>query len=147
MTETSTVSVWPFLPGVFTVGTLPPAAQNVEMMAYCTDSGSGCYMLSDGITWRPIVDRRIETYAGTTNASGDYTVTYSIPYSAIPNVQPVAYLPTDPDTRVRLSASTVNGFTIRSEKNIGLTVLSLTVLGFGTNPVPNIPVRVLVTES
>lgn len=144
MTETSTVRTFPFIDGPFLLANLPPASQSQQILAYVTDVNGGCYMSSNGTEWRPVINRRVELYAGTTNGSGDYTVVYAMPFSVEPHVNPTTYPPADADTRVRLTASSVTGFTVRTEKNQGLSVLGLTVLGFGTTAVASVPVRVAV---
>jgi hypothetical protein len=90
------------------------------------------------------VMRRMETYEGTTNGSGDYTVVYSIPFSVVPNVHPVIAPTADSNVRVRVSNSTVNGFTVRTEKSVGITVLGLDVLGLSASATPSVPVEVTV---
>lgn len=144
MTETSVARTYPFIDGPFLFANLPPAAQSQSLLAYVSDVQGGTYMSSNGVEWRPVINRRVELYAGTTNGSGDYTVTYPTPFTVEPHVNATTYPPADADTRVRLTASSVNGFTVRTEKNVGLSVLSLTVLGFGTAPVAGVPVRVAV---
>lgn len=76
--------------------------------------------------------KRIDFYAGSTNASGAYTVVYAVPFPTgkIPSVQPSL---TNPVTgrRFRVSASTETGFTVIVEDPVSVTVLSLSVLGVG----------------
>lgn len=144
MTDTGVVRSYPFIDGPFLFANLPPAAQSQALLAYVSDVQGGCYMSSNGTEWRPVINRRVELYAGTTDGSGNYTVTYPTPFSAEPHVNPTTYPPADADTRVRITASSVNGFTVRTEKNVGLVVLGITLLGFGTNAVTGVPVRVAV---
>lgn len=94
-----------------------------------------------------LAQKRIETYSGTTDGGGDFTVVFPQAFAAIPHINPVGYPPIDADTKVRLIAASATGFTVRTEKNLGLTVLGLTVLGFGSTPFAGVPVRVLVVES
>lgn len=91
--------------------------------------------------------KRIEAYAGTTDANGDYIVVFPLQFPVTPHINPVGYPGIDSDTRVRIVAASASGFTIRTEKSLGLTVLGLTVLGFGSTPFAGVPVRVLVVES
>lgn len=144
--ETAVVRSHPFIDGPFLFANLPPANQTQQLLAYVSDVQGGCYMSSNGVEWRPIINRRVELYAGVTNGSGDFVVTYATPFQAEPHVNPVTYPPADADTRVRLTASSINGFTVRTEKNVGLTVLGLTLLGFGTNAVSAVPVRIAVVS-
>lgn len=136
----------PFIPGAWTVPTLPTAsAANLDLMAWCTDVNG--YMVSDGAQWRQINCKRFECFNGSTDASGNYSVSYVTPYAAIPNVQPVTYPPASATTRVRVTASTVNGFTVKTETNAGVTVLGIDVLSLATANVAGVPVRILVVES
>lgn len=90
--------------------------------------------------------RRMETYTGTTNGSGDYTVVYIFPFPTTPHVNPVTYPSADATTRVRVTASDANGFTVHAEKNGGITVLTFDVLGLATAAMPSIPIRVFVVQ-
>lgn len=132
--------------GIFTLATLPDEAGNTAKTAYVTD-GTGSLMVCDGVIWKAVPTKRVETYTGITDLNGNFTVVFAVPFVAIPHVNPVTYPSADADTRVRNIAVSSTGFTVRSEKNVGLTVLGLTVLGFGTAPVAGVPVRVVVVES
>jgi len=135
------------LPGNYTQGSLPIASGSYHKIAWVTDRPGGAgFMMSDGSSWL-IPNKRIESYSGTTNGSGDYTVVYSPAFSVTPNVQPVTYPPADGVTRVRVTASDANGFTVRTERNASVTILSIDVLSIGVSGVSGVPVRVLVTES
>jgi hypothetical protein len=147
MTETATGRIYPILDGSFTYAGLPPASENAQHLAWVSDVMGGCYMASNGTTWEAIINRRVELYAGVTDASGNYTVTYAKPFPVGSQIQPVGYPPIDADTRVRVISESTTGFTIRSEKNVGLVVLGITLLGFGTNPVPGVQVRVIAVSS
>lgn len=91
--------------------------------------------------------RRVETYSGVTNGSGDYAAVYSPEFPTVPNVQPVTYPNADAITRVRVTASTTAGFTVRTERNNTVNLLGVDILGLGTAAVASVPVRVLVTET
>lgn len=147
MTETAVVRSFPFIDGPFLMANLPPASSSTQLMAYVSDINGGCYMSSNGTEWRPVINRRVELYSGVSDVSGNYAVAYNMPFPTEPHVNPVTYPSADADTRVRVLSQNVNGFTIRAEKNQGLTVLGLTVLGFGTGPVAGVPVRVAVVGS
>lgn len=135
------------LPGSFTVATLPFAAANYHKLAWTTDRPGGPgFMVSDGNTWDETT-KRIESFPGTTNGSGDFTVVFSPAYDATPNIQPVTFPAADSTTRVRVTVASATGFTVRTERNNTLTVLGLDVLGLGVSAVPSVPVRVLVVES
>lgn len=94
-----------------------------------------------------MAQKRIETYSGVTDGNGDYAVVFLQPFASTPHINPVGYPGIDADTRVRVITATASGFTIRTEKSLGLSVLGLTVLGFGSTPFAGVPVRVLVVES
>lgn len=134
--------------GDWTIATLPVAGpDNAGRYAYVTDRpGTPGNMVSNGVSWS-IPSKRTDTYSGSTNASGDYTVTFSPVFAAIPHVNPVIYPVGDSVTRVRVTNVSASGFTVKTEKNASLSVLGLDVLGLGTVNVPSIAVRVLVVES
>lgn len=101
---------------------------------------SGSY--SD-LTDKPTL-RRSETYSGVTNASGNYSVTYSTPFSVIPDVQPQLTSGT-PSQVVRIVSNTVSGFTVNVTNRASVTLLAVEVLLAATTPVAGAPVSVLVT--
>lgn len=72
-----------------------------------TVATSGAY---NDLSGKPTL-KRIETYLGTTNASGVYTVTYAIPFASIPDVQPKLQAGTDTQF-ARITASSTTGFSI-----------------------------------
>lgn len=53
--------------------------------AYATDERIG-YQKCNGV-WTFVPNKRHETYNGTTNANGVYTVTFATAYAVAPNVQ------------------------------------------------------------
>jgi hypothetical protein len=134
------------IPGQFMFATLPPAIDNKLYLAYATDINGGSYCVSDGIVWRPVDMKRIEAYSGTTDASGNFSVTYLVPYNTIPYVGPSTYPNADATTRVRVTASSTTGFTVHTEKNSTVTILTIDVLSPGVIAVGSVPVRVLVIE-
>lgn len=57
--------------------------------------------------------KRVETYTGTSDGSGNYTVTYATAFSTTPDVQPQIQASSSSDTRtVRITTSSTTGFTI-----------------------------------
>lgn len=146
MVDTATTGQDQFLSGEYSRATLPSASANKERLAWVTDCPNLGVMWSDGTNWNTL-SKRVETYSGTTNASGDYSVVFTTPYAATPHVNPVCYPDADSTTRVRVTAASNTGFTVKTEKNNTVTVLSLDVLALGTANVPSTPVRVLVVES
>ncbi len=135
-----------FLIGDWTQASLPPANQHPNMAAWVTDCPGFSVMISDGATWRTI-GKRTETYSGTTDGSGNYSVTFTTPYDTIPHINPVTYPSADAVTRVRVTSASENGFTVKTEKNNAVSILAIDVLAIGTANVPSVPVRVLVIES
>lgn len=89
--------------------------------------------------------RRIETYFGTTDGSGDYSITYSPAFAEIPCVLPDLIATANSQTW-RISSSTVNGFTVRVEQRSQVTVLGVQVVGFTTTPVVGAELNVTVME-
>lgn len=104
---------------------------------------SGAYADLTGKPTIPTV-KRIETYVGTTDASGLITVTYPTPFAAVPNVHPEP-VPSSDMVWVKVS-STVNGFSIRLVQRGVLTVLSLQVLAGTVTNVVGTSAQVLVVE-
>ena len=90
------------------------------------------------------ISKRIETYTGTTNASGQIVVTYPTAFSAVPNVQtPPPALANQVWT---LTSSTATGFTAAlSQRNV-TTLLGLEVLLGATVPVANSAAQIVVIE-
>lgn len=86
--------------------------------------------------------RRIESYAGTTDANGLYAVTYAAPFAAVPSVQPGP--PSDSTQSWVLVSSTVTGFSVRLVQRSVLTVLSTQVLAGTITNVAAAPALVLV---
>lgn len=90
------------------------------------------------------VAKRIETYAGTTDANGLITVTYPTAFSTVPNVQPGPV----PDSTMSwvMVSSTTTGFSMRLVQRAVLTVATVQVLaGLVTNVVGS-AAQVLVVE-
>ncbi len=144
MPETATAGQDVFLDGEFLQSALPSAAANRERMAWVTDCPGFGVMMSDGLTWNLLSGKRTETYTGTTDASGNYTVVFSPAYLATPHINPVTYPSADSTTRVRVTAASATGFTVKTERNPSIDVLGIAVLQVGTANVISVPVRVLV---
>lgn len=89
--------------------------------------------------------KRLETYIGTTDASGLFTVTYPAAFAVIPNVQPeppsVANY-----TWIKVS-STTTGFSLRLIQRASLTVLGLELLAATFTNVAGASAKALVVES
>lgn len=91
----------------------------------------------------PIV-RRSETYRGLTNASGNYSVTYSTPFPSVPDVQPQLQAGT-PTQVVRVVSNTTTGFTVQVTNRTSANLLGLELLLAATTVVSGSDVSVLVT--
>lgn len=57
-------------------------------------------------------DSTISIYTGTTNASGNYTITYPVVLSAIPHINPVLQAGTNTQI-LKVTANTTTGFTVQ----------------------------------
>lgn len=88
--------------------------------------------------------RRVETYLGTTDGSGNYTVTYSSSFPITPDVQPQLQAGTTSQI-VRITSSTTTGFTVNVTNRASVTLLGIEVLLAATTPVSGSSVGVLVT--
>lgn len=84
--------------------------------------------------------KRSETYLGSSNSSGNYTVSYATAFTATPDVQPQLQAGT-PTQTIRITASSTTGFTVNVQSRtdvIGLLPSYANVNGAS--------VGVLVTE-
>lgn len=91
------------------------------------------YVRGDGSLATLPTTRRIDAYAGTTNAAGQVVVTYPTAYAAVPVVQPPApALASQVWTTV---SSTTTGFTLQLNQRNTVTLLSTEVLLGATVPV------------
>lgn len=80
--------------------------------------------------------KRQETYSGTTDASGNYTVTFATPYSVAPNIQVTL-----------VGGSDIQSYRVTSITTTGFTVLARSqALGLVFSNAPNVNVDVLITE-
>lgn len=86
--------------------------------------------------------RRIDTYAGKTDANGLYTVTYATPFPAIPSVQPEP--PAMPNQVWVKVNSTLTGFSLRLVQRNTVNLLNIEVLLGATVNVANADARVVV---
>lgn len=102
------------------------------------------YVRGDGALATLPVARRIETYAGTTNASGQIVVTYGTSFPSVPVVQPPA--PTLASQVWTTVSSTATGFTLQLNQRNVVTLLGLEVLLGATVPVSGATATVLVVS-
>lgn len=103
---------------------------------------SGAYADLTGKPTIPTV-RKMETFSGVTDASGNYTVTYSTPYPSVPHVSPQLTAGTAAQV-VRVTSSTVNGFTVAVTNRASVTLLAVELLLASTTPVVGAAVSVAV---
>lgn len=88
--------------------------------------------------------RRVETFLGTTNGSGNYTVVYGTAFPTTPDVQPALQAGTVSQT-VRITASSTTGFTVQVTQRNSVNILGSDVLLATTSVVSGASVSVLVT--
>lgn len=86
------------------------------------------------------------SYSGTTNSSGEYTITFPTPYSIEPNIQ--ISIPNQSVTNyfTRVSSVSTTGCTIHVYQRSTVTILGAEVLLATTTNVSGINVDVLVTQ-
>lgn len=88
--------------------------------------------------------KRQETYSGTTNASGVYSVTFGTPYSVAPNIQ--ANIVGGTANQIITMTVSTTGFTCTVVQRNSVTLLTIEVLLAATVPVNGGSVDVLITE-
>jgi hypothetical protein len=91
-------------------------------------------------------NKRQDSYIGTTNGSGDYTVTFGTSYSITPNIQANFIAGNDLQTALITSISTT-GFTVKVVQRNTTTLLGIVVLGNTVTNVSGSTVHVLITEN
>lgn len=86
------------------------------------------------------------SYSGTTNSSGEYTITFPTPYSVAPNIQ--ATIPNQSATNyfIRVSSVSTTGCTIHVYQRSTVTILGAEVLLATTTNVSGVNIDVLVTK-
>lgn len=131
-----------------TASALTPYATSASVTAglatkFNTPTGTTAqYVRGDGSLATLPVAKRIETYAGVTDANGLYTVTYPTAFPSVPSVQPQP--PTAPNQVWVVVSSTANGFSLRLTQRASVTLLSIEVLLAATTNVVAAPAQVLV---
>lgn len=91
--------------------------------------------------------KSVATYSGTTNVSGNYTVTFPTAYAVAPNVQ--ASIPNQSSTNqfIRVSSVTTTGFTVNVYQRSAVTLLAVEVLLAATTNVSGANVQAIVTPN
>lgn len=93
-----------------------------------------------------IVYKRRETYSGTTNGSGVYTVTFPVAFSAAPNIQANMTSQSVTNQYSRISAISTTGFTINVYSLVTNNVLGIINLTSSVANVSGATIDVLITE-
>lgn len=86
-----------------------------------------------------------QIYTGVTDTNGEFSIVYNPPKQSVPYVAPVLNPTTDPNVIYRLTASDVNGFTVKVEQRTGITVLGLNVLSLAVTNTSGQQIQVLVS--
>lgn len=116
-------------------------------MCWSTGATSGTYgMVAVNNKGQVLWGKRQEVYSGTTNGSGNYTVTFSTPYSVAPNIQASISNQSAVNQSIRVSSVSTTGFTVNVYQRNSVTLLSVEVLLAATVNVSGATVDVLVTE-
>lgn len=105
---------------------------------YYTNTRVQSYLSSQGF-------RKVETFLGTTNASGDLVITFTNTYSTAPDVQAQIFPSTTANQIIRVTSVTTTGCTIRVEQRNAVTLLAVEVLLAAVVPVNGASVSVQVT--
>ena len=91
--------------------------------------------------------KRVMTYNGTTNATGDYSVVYVDAFSRPPKVIPTLSAPAASGVSVRLVSSTTTGFAVKTEQFASASVLGVDVLTTTVTNSPSKGVDIVVVEA
>lgn len=94
---------------------------------------------------KPAISKPV-IYSGTTNAQGNYAVTYPAAYINVPTVLPTLPNQANANLRVTVAASSKTGFTINVKDGVSATVLGIPILKADLIPAPGIPVEVTVID-
>lgn len=114
---------------------------------YSFTGTSNQYTKGDGTYGTLTATKRQETYSGTTNASGNYTITFGTAFSTAPNIQAsITNQGVNTNQFIKVVSVSTTGFTINVFQRSAVTLLGIEVLLAATTNVPSIPVDVLVTE-
>lgn len=113
-TETG-ISINSSYPNFTVTNTAPMITQTVT-------GQNGITVLSGTNTFTVSKTKRQETYSGTTDGSGLYSVTYSVSYSSAPNIQ-MSFIGTNPRDVIMLTSSTTTGFTVQVQRRVDVVGL------------------------
>ena len=135
--------------GTFSVADVDSVIGN-EGIATFTTTGTGAATWNAGTQTlnipTPPTAKRIEQYSGTTNASGAYTVTFPVAFSAAPVVQPS--IPNQSATNVffRVTSVSTTGFTVNVFQRSSVNLLGIDVLLSSTTNVASTNIDVSIFE-
>lgn len=90
--------------------------------------------------------KRQETYSGTTDGSGNYTVTFATAYSVVPNVQANLVPQTATNQYARISSITTTGFTVNAYSFNSNNLLGIISLVTTTSNIVGATIDVLISE-
>lgn len=100
----------------------------------------------DGLQGIPGIDgKRIDTYSGTTDSNGLFTVTYATEFPEIPSVHPA---PPDSSNQAWVKvSSTTTGFSLKLVQRSAVTLLAVEVLLAGVSNVVGASVKAIVVAA
>lgn len=110
-----------------------------------TLDAAATYNSTTGVLNIPL-SRRVEPYTGTTNSSGEITVTYATAFTNVPVVNPTIRGQTNANQLVMLTSSTTTGFTVKVVERQTDTILGIVVLQTTTANVNGATVDTSVIE-
>ena len=90
--------------------------------------------------------KRQETYSGTSDSSGVYTVTFGTAFSVAPNIQAGLVNQSSTDHFIRVSSVSATGFTVNVFSRTPVTLLGISLLPGTIANVSGDSIDVLVTE-
>lgn len=133
------------IPGDYIPATMPDPIANKGMFAW--DDTYKCYMQSDGTIWKPTsITANVTSYTGTSDASGNWTVTFPVAKLTIPHVNPQLYPPTNSFMICRLTSVSLTGFTVKIETRTTLNVVGIDLLSSAATNLASQPIRALVVD-
>jgi len=95
---------------------------------------------------RVVSGKRLLLFSGTTDSSGNYTVTFSPAFSVAPNVQASITNQSATNQMIRVSSVSTTGCTINVFQRSAVTLLSIEVLLAATTNVSGAAIDLLITE-
>lgn len=115
----------------------------IELPSQTGNSGKVLTTNGSSPSWTAL--KRQETYSGSTNSSGDYTVTFGTAYSVPPNIQ-AQIIGGNSNQVLTVTSVSTTGFTVKVVEKQTTTLLGIVVLQNSTANVNGANVDVLITE-